>query len=81
MCVNGQRGGAVGNGVCRLWESCQLFHRAVNICFPSAERPFSTFPFYLCTQPLNFCQQIFFYLLRQLLWRTTLTAAATPFDG
>ena len=26
-------------------------------------------------------QQIFFYLLRQLLWRTTLTAAAAPFDG
>lgn len=38
------RGGAVGNGVCGLWESWQLFHRAVNICFPSAERPFSTFP-------------------------------------
>ena len=37
------RGGAVGNGVCGLWESWQLFHRAVNICFPSAERPFSTF--------------------------------------
>ena len=30
---------------------------------------------------LHFGQQIFFYLLRQLLWRTTLTAAATPFDG
>ena len=44
MCVNGQRGGAVGNDVCGLWESWQLFHRAVNICFPSAERPFSTFP-------------------------------------
>jgi hypothetical protein len=44
MCVNGQRGGAVGNGVCGLWESEQLFQRAVNICFPSAERPFSTFP-------------------------------------
>ena len=44
MCVNGQRGGAVGNGVCGLWESWQIFHRAVNICFPSAERPFSTFP-------------------------------------
>ena len=27
-----------------LWESEQLFQRAVNICFPSAERPFSTFP-------------------------------------
>lgn len=38
------RGGAVGNGVCGLWESWQLFHRDVNICFPSAERPFSTFP-------------------------------------
>mgnify|MGYP006939838859 CR=1 FL=1 len=38
------RDGAVGNGVCGLWESWQLFHRAVNICFPSAERPFSTFP-------------------------------------
>lgn len=38
------RGGVVGNGVCGLWESWQLFHRAVNICFPSAERPFSTFP-------------------------------------
>ena len=34
----------VGNDVCGLWESWQLFHRAVNICFPSAERPFSTFP-------------------------------------
>lgn len=44
MCVNGQRGGAVGNNVCGLWESWQFFHRAVNICFPSAERPFSTFP-------------------------------------
>ena len=38
------RGGAVGNGVCGLWESWQFFHRAVNICFPSAERPFSTLP-------------------------------------
>ena len=36
MRVNDQKGGAVG--------SWQLFHRAVNICFPSAERPFSTFP-------------------------------------
>ena len=44
MCVNGQRGGAVGNNVCGLWESLQLFHRAVNICFPSVKRPFSTFP-------------------------------------
>lgn len=33
MCVNGQRGGAVGNGVCGLWESEQLFQRDVNICF------------------------------------------------
>ena len=44
MCVNGHVCGAVGNGVCGLWESRRLFHRAVNICFPSAERPFSTFP-------------------------------------
>ena len=36
--------GTVGNDVCGLWESRRLFHRAVNICFPSAERPFSTFP-------------------------------------
>ena len=36
--------GAVGNDVCGLWESRRLFHRAVNICFPSAEQPFSTFP-------------------------------------
>ena len=44
MCVNGHACGAVGNDVCGLWESRRLFHRAVNICFPSAERPFSTFP-------------------------------------
>ena len=44
MCVNGHVCGAVGNDVCGLWESRRLFHRAVNICFPSAERPFSTFP-------------------------------------
>ena len=43
MCVNGHACGAVGNDVCGLWESRRLFHRAVNICFPSAERPFSTF--------------------------------------
>ena len=30
---------------------------------------------------LDFCQQIFFYLLRQLLWWTAFVAAATPFDG
>ena len=30
MCVNGQRGGAVGNNVCGLWERQRLFHRAVN---------------------------------------------------
>ena len=44
MCVNGHVCEAVGNDVCGLWESRRLFHRAVNICFPSAERPFSTFP-------------------------------------
>ena len=44
MCVNGHACGAVGNDVCGLWESRRLFHRAVNIRFPSAERPFSTFP-------------------------------------
>ena len=43
MCVNGHACGTVGNDVCGLWESRRLFHRAVNICFPSAERPFSTF--------------------------------------
>ena len=43
MCVNGYVCGVVGNDVCGLWESRRLFHRAVNICFPSAERPFSTF--------------------------------------
>ena len=30
--------------ICGLWESRRLFHRAVNICFPSAEQPSSTFP-------------------------------------
>ena len=44
MCVNGHACGTVGNDVCGLWESRRLFHRAVNICFPSAEQPFSTFP-------------------------------------
>ncbi len=44
MCVNGHACGAVGNDVCGLWKSRRLFHRAVNGCFPSAERPFSTFP-------------------------------------
>ena len=44
MCVNGHACGAVGNDVCGLWESRRLFHRAVNVCFPSAEQPFSTFP-------------------------------------
>lgn len=42
--INGHACGAVGNDVCGLWESRRLFHRAVNICFPSAEQPFSTFP-------------------------------------
>ncbi|EDM99605.1 hypothetical protein BACCAP_02662 [Pseudoflavonifractor capillosus ATCC 29799] len=44
MCVNVHVCGAVGNDVCGLWESRRLFHRAVNDCFPSVERPFSTFP-------------------------------------
>ena len=30
MCVNGHVCGAVGNGVCGLWERQRLFHRAVN---------------------------------------------------
>ena len=42
--INGHACGTVGNDVCGLWESRRLFHRAVNICFPSAEQPFSTFP-------------------------------------
>ena len=42
--INGHVCEAVGNDVCGLWESRRLFHRAVNICFPSAEQPFSTFP-------------------------------------
>ena len=44
MCVNSHACEAVGNDVCGLWESQRLFHQAVNVCFPSAERPFSTFP-------------------------------------
>ena len=44
MCVNDHVCGAVENDVCGRWESRRLFHRAVNVCFPSVERPFSTFP-------------------------------------
>ena len=44
MCVNGHVCEVVENDVCGLWESRRLFHLAVNICFPSAERPFSIFP-------------------------------------